>query len=114
MLRSVPETTSHELCDCPRRDHVDSVDGHCVNQSVRSEDPESFAGSRYSECGCCMADCPDVHPEPSPGRESRPGSVTVTAEYAATLPAEKQEDLREREAKGEIRIVPRAEISQLR
>ncbi|KXP08709.1 hypothetical protein [Tsukamurella pseudospumae] len=35
--------------------------------------------------------------------------MTFAAEYVATLPAEEQEQLREREAADEIRIRPRAE-----
>lgn len=56
------DTTASELCDCPRRDHVGSVTGRCVNPSIRSESADmGIDRSRYRECGCCMADCPDVH-----------------------------------------------------
>lgn len=101
-----------ELCDCPRRDHVGSVDGYCVNPSIRSEeaDDTEVNFSRYSECGCCMADCPDVHPTPTPGFGPVPGSMMVAEEYVATLPTAKQRALREQEARGELRIVPRAEM----
>lgn len=97
-------TESTELCDCPRTDHVDSVDGHCTNPSIRSEEAGNTEVdlSRYSECGCCMADCPDVHPTPTPGCGAVPGSTVVAEEYFDTLPAEKQRDLREREERGEM------------
>ncbi|MCV7194145.1 hypothetical protein [Mycolicibacterium brumae] len=105
-------TASTELCDCPRRDHISSADGHCLNPSIRSEetgDPD-IDPSRYSECGCCMADCPDVHPTPTEGFGPVPGSLAIAKEYVATLPKEKQTALREQEARGELRIVPRAEM----
>lgn len=97
-----------ELCDCPRRDHIGSADGHCANPSLRSEEPEALA--RYTTCGCCVADCPDVHPTPTPGTGPKPGSLQIAAEHVATLPAEQQRELREREARGELRIAPRAEM----
>lgn len=59
-------STPTETCDCPRGDHP-SPDGRCVNPSVRSEEPGDSALARYTECGCCMADCPDVHPTPTHG-----------------------------------------------
>lgn len=101
-----------ELCDCPRRDHIGSVDGHCTLPSIRSEEDSDDAVdfSRYSECGCCMADCPDVHPTPTPGFGPVPGSLVLAEEYVQTLPAEKQEELRELAARGELRIAPRAEM----
>lgn len=105
------DTTASELCDCPRRDHVGSVTGRCVNPSIRSESADmGIDRSRYRECGCCMADCPDVHPTPTPGFGPVPGSMMVAQEYFDTLPADKQKDLREQEARGELRIVPRAEM----
>ena len=102
----------NELCDCPRADHVDSVDGHCTNPSIRSEESADTEVdfSRYSECGCCMADCPDVHPDPTPGRGPVPGSTVVAEEHVATLTAEKQRELREMAARGELRIAPRSEM----
>lgn len=99
---------SVELCVCPRRDHVGSADGCCVNQSIRSEEPGALG--RYTECGCCMADCPDVHPEPTPGFGPVPGSLVVAEEYVATLPVEKQQALREQESRGELRIAPQSEM----
>ncbi|QZT56213.1 hypothetical protein [Mycolicibacterium austroafricanum] len=110
MLRFMTEST--ELCDCPRRDHVGSEDGHCLNPSIRSEEAggADVDYSRYSECGCCMADCPDVHPTPSPGFGPVPGSLIVAKEHFDTLPAEKQKELRERESRGELRIAPQSEM----
>ncbi len=101
-----------ELCDCPRRDHVDSADGYCTLPSIRSE--EAFDDEadfyRWSQCGCCMADCTDVHPTPTPGFGPVPGSMMVAEEHFDTLPAEKQLALKEQEARGELRIVPRDEM----
>jgi hypothetical protein len=106
----MPESAS-ELCDCPRRDHVGSADGHCINPSIRSESGDTeIDRSRYSECGCCMADCPDVHPTPTPGFGPVPGSMVVAQEYFDTLPAKKQRALREEEARGELRIAPRSDM----
>ncbi|WP_157625837.1 hypothetical protein [Mycobacterium sp. 155] len=99
-----------ELCDCPRRDHVDSADGGCAEPSIRSEDPDDPTLAKYSQCGCCMVDCPDVHPTPTPGFGPVPGSLQIAAEHVATLPEEKQRELREQEARGELRIAPRAEM----
>uniref|UniRef100_UPI0037CB5290 hypothetical protein n=1 Tax=Mycolicibacterium sp. TaxID=2320850 RepID=UPI0037CB5290 len=103
-------TESTELCDCPRTDHIGSADGRCVEPSIRSEDPADPTLAKYSCCGCCMADCPDVHPTPTPGFGPVPGSMMVAQEHFDTLPAEKQRQLREQEARGELRIVPRAEM----
>ncbi len=101
-----------ELCDCPRRDHVDSADGPCILPSIRSEEASDDEAdfSRWSQCGCCMADCADVHPTPTPGFGPVPGSMMVAKEHFDTLPAEKQLALREQEARGELRIVPRDEM----
>ncbi|QZH66748.1 hypothetical protein [Mycolicibacterium farcinogenes] len=101
------ESAPVELCDCPRRDHVDSADGRCVNPSLRSESPDL---SGYSECGCCVADCPDVHPDSERKLTAVPGSAVIAEEYVATLPAEKQKALRDQEARGELRIAPRSEM----
>ncbi|MFD9829025.1 hypothetical protein ACFWXB_16255 [Tsukamurella tyrosinosolvens] len=99
-----------QLCDCDRLDHLGSTDGHCLNLSTAGEEPEDPSLARWTRCGCCMADCPDVHPTPTPGFfDPAPGSVTFAAEHVATLPAVEQEQLRAREAVGEIRIRPRAE-----
>lgn len=105
-------TESTELCDCPRRDHIGSEDGRCPNPSIRSEEADDTAVdySRYSECGCCMADCPDVHPTPTPGFGPVPGSLVIAKEHFDTLPEERQKKLREQEARGELRIMPRAEM----
>ncbi|WP_078321688.1 hypothetical protein [Mycobacteroides chelonae] len=101
-----------ELCDCPRRDHLGSADGRCNLPSIRSEEVSDSEVdlSRWSECGCCMADCPDVHPTPTPGFGPVPGSLVVAKEHFDTLPAEKQHALREQEERGELRIAPRAEM----
>lgn len=97
-----------ELCDCDRRDHIDSADGHCLNLSTAAEEPEDPSLATWSQCGCCMADCPDVHPTETPGRFDG-ATWIIAAEHVATLPAEEQEQLRAREAAGEIQIRPRAE-----
>lgn len=101
-----------EQCDCPRRDHGDSADGSCINPSIRGEESSNTAVdfSRYTECGCCMADCPDVHPTPAPGFGPVPGSLVVAEEYFDTLPSEKQQALREQQVRGELRIVPSSEM----
>ncbi|QHN16569.1 hypothetical protein [Gordonia amarae] len=104
------ESKSAEQCDCLRRDHVDSADGHCTLPSIRSEEPEDSTLARYSWCGCCTADCPDVHPTPSSGFGPVPGSLVIAKEYVDTLPEEKQQALREQEAGGELRIAPQAEM----
>ena len=56
---------SSENCVCTLR-HPTS-DGRCANPSLAAESPEDLTLSRYSSCACCMADCPDVHPEPDSG-----------------------------------------------
>ncbi|MGV0747220.1 hypothetical protein [Mycolicibacterium fortuitum] len=101
------ESAPAELCDCPRRDHIDSEDGRCVNPSLRSESPDL---SGYSECGCCVADCPDVHPDSERKLTAVPGSAVIAKEHFDTLPEEKQRELREQEARGELRIAPRSEM----
>lgn len=84
------------------------MEGKCIEPSLRSEEPEALA--RYSWCGCCVADCPDVHAEPGAEFLAVPGSVLVAAEYVATLNPDRQRDLRAQESRGELRIVPRAEM----
>ncbi len=101
------ESAPVELCDCPRRDHIGSEDGRCTLPSLRSESPDL---SGYDECGCCMADCPDVHPTPTPGFGPVPGSLVIAKEHFDTLPVEKQRELREQEGRGELRIAPQAEM----
>ncbi|WP_435594702.1 hypothetical protein [Tsukamurella tyrosinosolvens] len=97
------------LCDCDRRDHLDSPDGHCRNLSIAAEEADDRDRTRWSQCGCCMADCPDVHPTPTPGFLDG-AEVIVAAEHVETLPADERAQLRAREAAGEIRIRPRAEM----
>lgn len=108
----MPESAPTELCDCPRSDHVGSEDAHCMNPSIRSDEAGDTDAdySRWSQCGCCMADCPDVHPTPTPGFGPVPGSLAVAQEYFDTLPPEKQQALREQKERGELRIAPRAEM----
>ncbi len=110
------ESASTELCDCPRRDHIGAPDGGCMNPSIRSDEAGDTEVdlSRYSECGCCMADCPDVHPDSGRGLRPVPGSTVIAQEYVDKLPAEKQKALREQEARGELRIAPRSEMRQPR
>lgn len=103
MLRFVSDT-----CDCPD-DHFATEDGCCTNPPLWHDDPDTLDHDRYSQCGCCMADCPDVHLEPKSIR-AVPGSITIAAEHVATLPAEKQRELREAEVRGELRIAPQAEM----
>lgn len=57
-----------------------------------------------------MADCPDVHPTSTPGFGPVPGSLIVAKEHFDALPAEKQQALREQEARSELRIVPRSQM----
>lgn len=100
------DVSPSETCDCPR-DHYRSADGRCRNPSLRSES-ESLTG--YSECGCCVADCPDVHAETGDGLRAVPGSLVVAAEYVASLDLEQQRKLREQEQLGELMILPRGEM----
>lgn len=55
------EAVSVEFCDCPRTDHVGSVDGHCTRPSIRSEESgdSEVDFSRYTECGspCSSSSC---------------------------------------------------------
>lgn len=95
-------------CDCPD-DHFATEDGRCTNPPLWCDDQDTLDHSRYTMCGCCLADCPDVHLEPKPIR-AVPGSLQIAAEHVASLPAEKQRELREQEARGELRITPQAEM----
>ncbi|MCP2622059.1 hypothetical protein NLB33_04225 [Mycolicibacterium smegmatis] len=104
----MPESASAPKCDCPD-EHFATDDGRCDNAPLWCDDPEALDHDRYSWCGCCMADCPDVHLEPEP-RRVVPGSLVVAEEYFDTLPEEKQRELREAEARGELRIAPRSEM----
>lgn len=58
-----------------------------------------------------MADCPDVHPDSERNLHAVPGSAVMAQEYVETLPEEKQRQLQELEARGELRIAPRSELS---
>ena len=52
------------------------------------DDPEDETLRKYTACGCCMADCPDVHAE----QTMRPiGKATIAEEYVATLPTAEAE-----------------------
>ncbi|BBX38029.1 hypothetical protein MMAGJ_73110 [Mycolicibacterium mageritense] len=73
-----------ELCDCPD-EHFATADGRCDNPPLWHDDADTLDHKRYSQCGCCMADCPDVHLEPKPIR-AVPGSLQIAAEHVATLP----------------------------
>lgn len=53
------DTTASELCACP--DEHATADGRCAEPAIRNEDPADPTLARYTWCGCCMADCPDVH-----------------------------------------------------
>jgi hypothetical protein len=53
------DTTASERCACP--EEHDTADGRCAEPSIRSEDPGDPTLAKYTWCGCCMADCPDVH-----------------------------------------------------
>lgn len=59
-----------------------------------------------------MADCPDVHAEPDAEFLAVPDAVLVAEEYIATLHKLRQKDLREQADRGELRIVPRAELAR--
>ena len=52
---------------------------------------------KYTDCGCCMADCPDVHAEQT---IRAIGKATVAEEYVATLPMAEQDQLRAKAAAG--------------
>ncbi len=104
------EVAQTEPCNCPR-DHYRTPNGRCDHPPHWLDDPDQLDRTRYTMCGCCMADCPDVHAEPDPEFRIRPGSSTVAAEYVETLSAEKQRDLRDQESRGELRIVPQREMA---
>ena len=59
MLPPMPDSATSERCACP--DEHDTADGRCAEPSIRSGDPDDPKLARYTWCGCCMADCPDVH-----------------------------------------------------
>lgn len=102
------EVARTERCACP--DPHPTADGRCVEPSIRSEDPADPTLAKYTWCGCCMADCPDVHPDSERQLTAVPGSAVVAQEYFDTLPEEKRRELRELEARGELRIAPQSEM----
>lgn len=53
------DTIASDRCACPGEHATD--DGRCVEQSIRSADPDHPTLARYAWCGCCLADCPYVH-----------------------------------------------------
>ncbi len=108
ILKSMTDANPTERCACPERHPT--ADGRCIEPSIRSEDPDDPTLANYDCCGCCMADCPDVHPDSDGNLEVVPGSTTLAQEYVETLPKEKQRELREREARGELRITPQSEM----
>ncbi|MDH6245510.1 hypothetical protein [Mycobacterium sp. OTB74] len=70
------EATAAERCACPE-EHA-TADGRCAQPSIRSDDPDDPTLARYIWCGCCMADCPDVH-----GPEGRlPGHYHYQADWS--------------------------------
>ncbi len=53
-----------EVCACPKRHYRTSrADGRCDQPPLWMDDPEDQMPRKYTDCGCCMADCPDVHAE---------------------------------------------------
>lgn len=108
-MPTADEASVVEVCDCPRPDHYRTDDGHCDQQSMRSEDPDRLSG--YSWCACCVADCPDVHSEEDPDW-LKPvwGTAEYAEEFIATLPAEEQAKMRGRAATGEFKIFPHDEM----
>lgn len=70
------DTAASERCACP--DEHATADGRCTEPSIRSEDPGDPTLAKYTWCGCCMADCPDVH-----GPEGRlPAHYRYSAEWS--------------------------------
>lgn len=106
MLRAMTDATPDERCACPETHPT--VDGQCIEPSVRSEDPSDPTLAKYAWCGCCMADCPDVHPDSDSHLQAIPGSTVIAEEYVNTLPADKQQKLRELAARGDLRITPQS------
>ena len=102
------EATPTERCACP--DAHPTVDGRCVEPSIRSEDPDDPTLAKCDWCGCCMADCPDVHPDSERNPRPVPGLMVIVEEYVNTLPEGKQRELRDLEARGELRIAPQSEM----
>ena len=68
-----------DRCDCPSNTRRRMP---LREPTPQFRDPTRLAG--YTECGCCMADCPDVHPAPA-GINIVPGTAVVSVEHFATL-----------------------------
>ncbi|WP_133120801.1 hypothetical protein [Mycolicibacterium goodii] len=104
-----------ELCDCPRRDHADSADGHCTLPSIRGGEPEDpHAGPQHAmrllhgRLSRCARDADSgLRPRARPDGWSPPEYV------APPLPAEKRQSLPEQEARGELRIAPREQTGMI-
>ncbi|MCH9731931.1 MAG: hypothetical protein K0U84_20030 [Actinomycetia bacterium] len=100
-----------EVCACSEEHYRTSrSDGRCDQPPLWMDDPEDETLRTYTACGCCMADCPDVHAE----QTMRPvGKATMAAEYVARLPAAEREQLQAKAAAGELTIRPRSEMMAL-
>ncbi|WAC89705.1 hypothetical protein [Mycobacterium sp. Aquia_213] len=102
------EAIPSERCACPEQHPT--ADGRCVEPSIRSEDPGDSTLAKYTWCGCCMADCPDVHPNSDRNLGVVRGSTVMAKEYVDRLPEEQQQQLRDLAERGELRIAPQSEI----
>lgn len=87
-----------EVCACPEEHYRTSrADGRCDQPPLWMDDAEDETLRKYTACGCCMADCPDVHAE----QTMRPiGKATIAEEYVATLSTAEQDQLRAKAAAG--------------
>ena len=101
--------SADEVCACTAEHYRTSrADGRCDQPPIWMDAPEDETLRKYTTCGCCMADCPDVHAQ----QTMRPvGKATVAEEYVATLPTAKQDQLRAQAAAGELIIRPRSEMA---
>lgn len=98
-----------EVCACLEGHYRTSrADGRCDQPPLWMDDPEDETLRKYTACGCCMADCPDVHAE----QTMRPiGKATIAEEYVATLPTAERDQLRAKAAAGELIIRPQSEMA---
>ncbi len=97
-----------EVCACPKEHYRTSrADGRCDQPPLWMDDPEDQTLRKYADCGCCMADCPDVHAEQT---IRAIGKATVAEEYVATLPMAEQDQLRAKAAAGELIILTQSEM----